>query len=92
MAPGHGFRFHNKLYSLDASTIDLYLSMFPWANFRRTKGAIKLHVGLDHDGYLPEFVTITEGKTTDIETARALEFSKGSIVAGTVKSTGDDQQ
>ena len=61
MAPGHGFRFRNKLYSLDASTIDLCLSVFPWANFRRTKGAIKLHVGLDHDGYLPEFVTLTEG-------------------------------
>lgn len=81
MAPRHGFRFQNKLYSLDASTIDLCLSAFPWADFRTTKGAIKLHVGLDHGGYLPEFVTLTDGKTTDIEAGRALRFPKGSLVA-----------
>ena len=66
MAPRHGFRFKNKLYSLDGSTIDLCLSLFPWAKFRQTKGAVKLHVGLDHDGYLPTFVQVTDGKTADI--------------------------
>ena len=81
MAPGHAFRFDNPLYSLDASTIDLCLSAFPWADFRATKGAIKLHVGLNHAGYLPEFVTITDGKTSDIEAGRVLEFPKGSMVA-----------
>lgn len=81
MAPEHDFRFDNPLYSLDASTIDLCLSAFPWANFRTTKGAIKLHVGLNHAGYLPEFVTITDGKTSDIEAGRALEFPRGSMVA-----------
>jgi len=81
MAPRHNFRFDNPLYSLDASTIDLCLSAFPWADFRTTKGAIKLHVGLNHAGYLPEFVTITDGKTSDIEAGRALEFPKGSMVA-----------
>jgi hypothetical protein len=81
MSPGHDFRFKNPLYSLDASTIDLCLSVFPWADFRSTKGAIKLHVGLNHDGYLPEFVTITDGKTSDIEVGRTLEFPKGSMVA-----------
>jgi hypothetical protein len=80
MAPGHKFRFKNPLYSLDASTIDLCLSVFPWASFRSTKGAIKLHVGLNHDGYLPEFVTITEGKTSDVEMGRTLAFPSGSIV------------
>jgi hypothetical protein len=79
--PGHDFRFSNPLYSLDASTIDLCLSVFPWADFRTTKGAIKLHVGLNHAGYLPEFVTITEGKDHDITVGRTLEFPKGSIVA-----------
>ena len=79
--PGHNFRFKNTLYSLDASTIDLCLSVFPWADFRATKGAVKLHVGLNHSGYLPEFVTITEGKTSDIEMGRTLQFPKGSIVA-----------
>ena len=49
-APTHGFRFKNKLYAVDASTIDLCLSVFPWASFRRTKAAIKLHVGLDQGG------------------------------------------
>ena len=81
MVPGHNFRFDNPLYSLDASTIDLCLSAFPWADFRTTKGAIKLHVGLNHAGYLPEFVTVTEGKTSDIEVGRTLEFPKGSMVA-----------
>jgi putative transposase len=81
MTPSHNFRFKNPLYSLDASTIDLCLSVFPWANFRTTKSAVKLHVGLNHSGYLPEFVTITEGKTSDIEIGRTLQFPQGSIVA-----------
>ncbi len=81
IAPTHDFRFKNPLYSLDASTIDLCLSAFPWADFRTTKGAVKLHVGLNHAGYLPEFVTITEGKTHDVTVARMLSFPRGSIVA-----------
>jgi hypothetical protein len=80
-APNHSFRFKNPLYSLDASTIDLCLSVFPWAQFRSTKGAVKLHVGLNHNGYLPEFVTITDGKDADITVGRTLNFPKGSIVA-----------
>jgi putative transposase len=80
IVPGHNFRFSHPLYSLDASTIDLCLSVFPWAVFRTTKGAIKLHVGLNHAGYLPEFVTITEGKNHDVTVGRTLEFPKGSIV------------
>jgi hypothetical protein len=81
LTPGHKFRFNNPLYSLDASTIDLCLSVFPWADFRSTKGAVKLHVGLNHDGYLPEFVAITEGKNHDVTVGRCLQFPKGSIVA-----------
>ena len=79
-APNHKFRFKNPLYSLDASTIDLCLSVFPWADFRSTKGAIKLHVGLNHSGYLPEFVTVTEGKTHDVTVGKMMCFPKGSIV------------
>ena len=78
--PGHSFRFKNALYSLDSTTIDLCLSVFPWAEFRSTKGAIKLHVGLNHSGYLPEFVTISDGKTHDIVEARSMNFPKGSII------------
>ena len=80
VAPDHNFRFRNPLYSLDASTIDLCLSVFPWADFRTTKGAIKLHVGLNHAGYLPEFVTITEGRDHDVTVGRTVNFPKGSIV------------
>ncbi|MGV0033893.1 MAG: transposase [Candidatus Azotimanducaceae bacterium WSBS_2022_MAG_OTU7] len=61
--------------------MDLCLSVFPWANFRATKGAVKLHVGLNHAGYLPEFVTVTDGKDADITVGRTLNFPKGSIVA-----------
>jgi hypothetical protein len=79
-APGHKFRFKNKLISLDATTIDLCLSVFPWADFRRTKGGIKLHVGLDHNGYLPQFVQVSEARKHEVTIARCLNFPKGSIV------------
>lgn len=79
-APGHGFRFKNPLYSLDASTIDLCLALFPWAGFRAHKGAIKLHTGLNHAGELPEFVAISDGKTSDITPGRTLDFPTASIV------------
>ena len=80
LAPGHRFRFKNKLYALDASLIDLSLKIFPWAHYALGKAAMKLHVGLDHAGYLPAFATITEGKTSDIEVGRMLDFPRGSIV------------
>ena len=79
-APRHNFRFKNKLYSLDASTIDLCLKVFPWATCRTTRGAIKLHVGLEHEGWLPAFMAITDGKTHDLSAARALQLPSGSIV------------
>ena len=81
LAPGHRFRFKNPLYSLDASTIDLCLSVFPWAKFRTTKGAIKLHVGLNHAGHIPEFAIVTDGKVGDVTAGRTIHFPKGSIVA-----------
>jgi hypothetical protein len=82
-APGkkRKFRFKNKLLSLDASVIDLCLTLFPWAEFRQTKGAIKLHLLLDHDGYLPAYVYITEGKVHEVNIARLLKLPPGSIVA-----------
>jgi hypothetical protein len=75
------FRFKNKLMSLDGSIIDLSVSMFDWAKYRRTKGAIKLHLLLDHDGYLPSFAVVTEGKTSEIKVARTLRFAPGTILA-----------
>jgi Transposase DDE domain/Domain of unknown function (DUF4372) len=80
IAPGHKFRFRSPLLSLDATTIDLCAEMFDWARYKRTKGAIKIHLLLDHDGHLPRYAVITDGKTSDIEVARRLELPPGSIV------------
>lgn len=80
-APTKPFRFKNKLLSLDATVIDLCADMFDWAKFRQAKGAVKLHLLLDHDGYLPVFARITEGREHELKTAHMLNLPKGSIVA-----------
>ena len=74
------FRFKNKLVSLDATVIDLCAEMFEWAAFRRTKGAVKLHFTLDHDGYLPTALVITEGKRHEVTIARQQSFAPGTIL------------
>ena len=79
-APEHRFRFRNKLYSFDSSTIDLCLSVFPWAKFRTTKGAIKLHTVIDHEGHVPSVVRVTTGSTHDIQQARKLRLEPDSIL------------
>jgi len=76
----HKFRFKNKLLSLDSTTISLCLNLFPWAKFRRTKGAVKLHLLLDHDGYLPSYAYISDGKKHDSRFARKFPLAPGSIV------------
>lgn len=80
-SPGHKFRFKNRLLSLDSTVLELCASMFDWARFRRTKGAVKLHLLLDHDGYLPVFAHITEGAVADVSVAQQLILPPGSIVA-----------
>jgi hypothetical protein len=75
------FRFKNKLMSLDGSIIDLSATMFDWAKYRRTKGAIKLHLLLDHNGYLPSFAVVTEGKHSEVAVARSLRLEPGTILA-----------
>ena len=67
---GHKFRFKNKLLSIDATVIDLCASIFNWAKFRQTKGGVKLHLSLDHDGYLPSYAYITTAKVHEITIAR----------------------
>ena len=74
------FRFKNPLRSLDSSIIDLSVALFDWAKFRRAKGAIKLHLVLDHDGYLPSFALITEGRVSDVKIAHHLKFDPGILV------------
>jgi len=65
----------------DATVIDLCASLFDWAKFRQTKGAVKLHVLLDHDGYLPVFAHLTKDKSHELLMAHKLRLPKGSIVA-----------
>jgi Transposase DDE domain len=81
VAPVKKFRFKNKLLTLDATTISLCLSIFPWAKFRQTKGAVKLHLLLDHDGYLPTYAYIENAKKHDVTIARKMPLSPGSIIA-----------
>jgi len=74
------FRFKSKLYSLDASVVDLCLKMFNWAHFQKSKGAVKLHLKLDHDGYLPCFAHFTDGRVHDMTVARAWKFTPGTML------------
>jgi len=76
----HGFRFKNKLFSLDASLIDVSMKVFPWADFNRKKSAFKLHLGLDHDGLIPAFGCVTRGKVSDMAQARLLDLPSGSVL------------
>ena len=74
------FRFKHSLYSFDSTTVDLCLSLFDWARYMRTKGAIKLHLLLDHEGYLPVFAHLTDGKVGDVAVARLLDLPTDSMV------------
>jgi len=74
------FRFKHPLRSLDASVIELCVKVFDWARFQRTKGAIKLHLPLDHQGYLPCWALVTDGDTNDVRVAQKLELAPGTIV------------
>ena len=74
------FRFKNPLRSLDGTVIDLCVSVFDWAKFQRTKGAVKLHLQLDHQGYLPCCAVLTDANTGELSVARQMAFEPGSIV------------
>lgn len=74
------FRFRNQLLSLDSTSIDLCVSLFDWAQYKRTKGAVKMHLLLDNEGYLPCFAHITDGKKHDVTMGRMLRFQPGTIV------------
>jgi hypothetical protein len=76
-----GFRFHGQVLALDSTTIELCLSLSPWAVFRREKGAVKLHTAIDIAGNLPQFAVITDGKHHDLRTAREnIRFDPGATV------------
>lgn len=80
--PGkHKFRFKNPLYSLDASALDLSMSLFPWAAYRDDAATVKLSVGLNHATDIPEFVALSDGNENDMVEGRKFRFPKGSMVA-----------
>jgi len=74
-----GIDLDNTVYALDSTTIDLCLSLFPWARFRKSKGAIKLHTLLDLRGPIPSFISITDGKVADVNVLDILIFEAGSF-------------
>jgi hypothetical protein len=74
-----GIDLSNTVYALDSTTIDLCLAMFPWARFRKHKGAIKLHTLLDLRGPIPSFINITDGKIADVNVLDILIFEAGSF-------------
>lgn len=74
-----GLDLKNTIYAFDSTTIDLCLSLFPWARFRKRKGAIKLHTLLDLRGSIPSFIHMTEGKTHDVRILDDLPLEPGSF-------------
>ena len=74
-----GIDLENTVYALDSTTIDLCLSLFPWARFRKSKGAIKLHTLLDLRGPIPSFIYITDGKVADVNVLDILVPEAGSF-------------
>lgn len=83
ITPEREFKFKNPLYSFDASTVNLCLSLFDWAKYRTTKGALKLHVLLNNRTAIPELINITEGKVADVTVFKRIELDrleKGSII------------
>ena len=74
------FRFKNRLFTLDATVIELCAGLFDWSKYRQTKGAVKLHLLLDHEGYLPVFAQVTKWRVHETRIARTLHFPAGSIV------------
>ena len=74
------FRFKHKLLSLDSTVIPLCLSVFDWAQYKRAKGAVKLHMVLDHNGYLPSYAVLTGGKTADITAAKKMTFAADTML------------
>jgi hypothetical protein len=74
-----GLELENTVYVLDATTIDLCLSMFPWANFRKSKGAVKLHTLLDLRGSIPTFIHISDGKLHEVNTLDIVPLEAGAF-------------
>ena len=80
LAPKYKLGLPSKLFIMDSTIIELCLTLFPWAKFRKTKGAIKLHASLAVDGILPSFIHMTDGKVHDSKVAPGFKIPKGSYL------------
>lgn len=78
------FRFKNRMLSMDATFLQLCLSLFPWAQFRSTKGAVKLHMLYDHDGYFPVFCHVTDGTVHETHVAKQVLVDPDIVPAGSI--------
>jgi hypothetical protein len=84
------FKFKNKLFSIDSTLIALCMELFDWAYYKTSKGAVKIHLVLEHNSYLPYYALVSEGKVADIHAAEVMPFPKKSILVmdrGYVKLT-----
>jgi hypothetical protein len=73
-------RLKKQIFILDSTVIPLSLSLFDWAKFRTTKGAVKMHAVLDYDSGLPSYAVLTDGKTHDVKAAKLIAFPSGSVL------------
>src|SRR5699024_11206445 len=74
------FKIKSKIFMLDSSTISLRVSLFDWAHYKTSKGAVKMHTLLDYDGNLPSYVYVSDGKTGDNRAAYNVPLVAGSVV------------
>lgn len=80
LGQGTKFRFRSRLLSIDSTVVTMCSKMFSWATWSRQKGAVKLHLTLDHAGYLPEAMVITTGRYSELTIARQRRYARGTIL------------
>jgi hypothetical protein len=80
LSTSHGFRFRNPLYSIDSTIIDLCLKLFPWADFRKEKGGIKLTIKLDHQGKIPCFAVVSNAREHDTKGIKEVPYNSGDVL------------
>ena len=84
LAPKHKFRFNNPLYTFDSTLINVCLSLYPWATYRKRKGAFKMHTLFDHSGDLPSFLVLTDGNTHDINVAKDPKYGSPDLAPDSI--------
>jgi len=86
LSPKHKFKFKNPIYAFASTLINICLSLYEWATYRKKKGAFKIHILLDLRGYLPSFLVVTDGKTHDINIVRNSLYGFPALSPDSIKS------